>query len=188
MSQKWTVCVGGQTYGPYAAAQMQDFAREARLVAHSLVARTEDGPFGPAVRDRDLCFLFQSAETETPTKKALAPSEGAHRSFGQAEAGSGNESSHYIIVADMKSGSITALEEEIFRIGSAHPVLSQAWILATGLPVGAVRNLLVRKLGKLDQLFVANATHDKIAWVNLGMEAETRVRRIWAKQPELSAA
>ena len=187
MSQKWTVCVGGRTYGPYAFGQLQTFAGEGRLAPYSLVAHTEEGPFGPAGRDADLCSLFQPTEPATQAKKSPAPTDGTHRGFGHAEA-SGNEPSHYIIVADMKSGSITALEEEIFRIGPAHPVLPQAWILATELPVGAVRNLLVQKLGRLDQLFVANATQDKIAWVNLGMEGETRVRRIWAKQQELSAA
>jgi hypothetical protein len=188
MSQRWTVCVGGRTYGPYTAAQMKDFAAEGRLGAHSLVARTEGGPFGPAVRNPDVAFLFQPVQPKaTAQKPSVATGEG-HRSFGQAEAASGSQPSHYIIVADMKSGSITALEEEIFRIGPTHPVLPQAWILATELPVGAVRNLLVQKLGKLDQLFVANATQDKIAWVNLGMETETRLRRIWARQSELSAA
>ena len=88
----------------------------------------------------------------------------------------------------MKSGSITALEEEIHRLGPAYTVMPQAWVLSCEMPIGALRNTLIQKLGKLDTLLVVDATHDKISWSNFGMEAETRVRRIWTKQPQLSAA
>jgi hypothetical protein len=54
--------------------------------------------------------------------------------------------------------------------------------------IGALKNLLIQKLGKLDTLLVVDARHDKLTWSNLGIEAETRVRRIWTKQPQLSAA
>jgi hypothetical protein len=186
MSQKWIVSVGGRTYGPYTASQMQSFAVEGRLVPHSLIASVEDGRFRPAAQDADFAFLFRPV---VPSVTAHPPrAEETPRKFGNDNTGILDETSHYLIVAEMKSGSITALEEAIFKIGPAYPVMPQAWILTTKMATGALRNLLVQKLGKLDQLFVANATQDKIAWVNLGMETETRVRRIWAKHPQLSAA
>ena len=37
--------------------------------------------------------------------------------------------------------------------------------------------------GKLDMLFIADATHDKAAWFNFGPEADSRVRRIWQRMP-----
>jgi hypothetical protein len=187
MSQKWTVSVGGRTYGPYIKEQMKSFAAEGRLAPHSLIARAEDGRFRPAAQDADLAFLFRSAEPYIKARK-FSPHSEAARKFGHDDTEIANEASHYLIIAEMKSGSIAALEEEIYKIGPAYPVMSQAWILSTTMATGALRNLLVQKLGKLDQLFIANATQDKIAWVNLGMETETRVRRIWAKHPQLSAA
>jgi hypothetical protein len=186
MLRKWTVCVQGRTYGPYTAAQMQSFAREGRLAPHSLIARDKDGPFGAAVQDSEIALLFRSIVPRSAHRVASA--DETLRSFGQKAEAMPSELSHYLIVADLKSGSLSALEEEIFRLGSAYPVMPQAWILATRTATGALRNLLVQKLGKLDQLFIANATQDKIAWVNLGMEAEIQVRRIWTKPSQLSAA
>lgn len=188
MSPSWTISVGGRTYGPYTATQMQSFAVEGRLAGHSLVARSEDGQFGPAAQDPDLAFLFQPADPGLRMSKDPTTSDEAPRAFGHAESPVHDEPSHFLIVADMKSGSIAAVEEEIFRLGPAYAILPQAWVLSCDLPIGAVRNGLVQKLGKLDVLLVVDATHDKISWSNLGIEADTRIRRVWAKSPQLSAA
>lgn len=181
MSQ-WIISVGGRAYGPYTAMQMHAFAIEGRLSGSSLVAHPEDGRFVPASQDPDLAFLFRPAPTST-VRLGDVP-----RSFGQSEPETGTEPAHFLIVADMKSGSITALEEEILRIGPAYAVMPQAWVLACEMSVSAVKNLLIQKLGKLDTLLVVDATHDKLTWSNLGMETETRVRRIWTKYPQRSAA
>ena len=188
MTPSWIMSVGGRTYGPYTAAQMQSFAVEGRLAGHSLVARSEGGQFGPASQDPDLGFLFQPAQPAPRMQKDPTFGDDAPRAFGQAEGPASTEPSHFLIVADMKSGSIALLEEEIFHLGPAYAVMPQAWILTCELPMGAVRNTLVQKLGKLDVLLVVDATHDKISWSNLGIEADTRIRRVWAKSPQLSAA
>jgi len=188
MSPSWTISVGGRTYGPYTATQMQSFAVEGRLAGHSLVARSEDGQFGPASQDPDLAFLFQPAEPAPRMVRDSASDDDVPRAFGHAESAVQDEPSHFLIVADMKSGSIAAVEEEIFRLGPAYAILPQAWVLSCDLPMGAVRNGLVQKLGKLDVLLVVDATHNKISWSNLGIEADTRIRRVWAKSPQLSAA
>jgi hypothetical protein len=182
MSASWIVSVGGRTYGPYGADQMETFVVEGRLAPHSLVARDEEGQFGPASQDPMLADFFQSREpVSQPPQNEDVPR------FGMGEVAS-DEPSHFLVVADMKSGSITALEEEIHRLGPAYAVMPQAWILTCEMSIGPLRNHLVQKLGKLDILLVVDATHDKLSWFNLGMEAETRVRRIWTKQPQLSAA
>ncbi|MBV8801140.1 MAG: DUF4339 domain-containing protein [Alphaproteobacteria bacterium] len=181
----WIISVGGRTYGPYSATQMQTFAVEGRLAAHSLVAHPEDGRFVPASQDPDLAFLFRPAPLATLNHRIESE---VSKTFGHGEGESGGETAHFLIVADMKSGSITALEEEILRLGPAYPIMPQAWVLSSDLSIGALKNLLIQKLGKLDMLLVVDASHDKLTWSNLGMEAETRIRRIWIKQPQLSAA
>lgn len=188
MSPSWTISVGGRTYGPYTATQMQSFAVEGRLASHSLVARSEDGQFGPASQDPDLAFLFQPAQPASRMEKDSALSHDPPRAFGLADATVHEEPSHFLIVADMKSGSVATLEEEIFRLGPTYTIMPQAWVMSCELPIGALRNILVQKLGKLDVLVVVDATRDKISWSNLGIEADTRIRRIWAKSPQLSAA
>ncbi len=107
-------------------------------------------------------------------------------SFGRQDANESRpgERSHFIVVSDMKSRSIASLEEEIFNLGPAYAILPQVWILSTEASVNNVRNTLIQKLGKLDVLFVVDATHDKAAWFNFGPEAESRLRRAWQKSSE----
>jgi hypothetical protein len=47
-----------------------------------------------------------------------------------------------------------------------------------------VRTALVRKLGKLDALFIVDAVHDKAAWFNFGPESDARIRRMWSRPTE----
>jgi len=191
MPQNWIVSVGGRTYGPFTAAQMEGFANEGRLVPHSLIAR-DGGPFGPAAQDPDLApfFAAQPAPEPAPQSAPVVAAEepqspapqGSVASFGRTEAETASEEpSHYVIVADMKSRSISGLEEEILSLGPAYAITPQTWVLSTELSITVVRNLLVQKLGKLDLLFVIDATHDKIAWFNYSPEQEVRVRRVWSK-------
>jgi hypothetical protein len=108
-------------------------------------------------------------------------------SFGRSEdAAPTGDRTHFLIVADMKSRSISGVEEEIFNLGPAVPIMPQAWLLASEMPINQLRQTLVQKLGKLDMLFIADATHDKAAWFNFGPEADARIRRIWQKMPDLT--
>ena len=84
----------------------------------------------------------------------------------------------------MKSRSIAGLEEEIFNLGPAYSLMPQAWLLISDQPINYVRNTLVQKLGKMDMLFIVDATHNKAAWFNFGPESDTRIRRVWTAQHE----
>lgn len=196
MSASWIVSVAGRAYGPYTDAQMQAFASEGRLAPQSLVARNGETQFRQAADDTALAALFglhkmpalEAAQpvataTVTPIKPAEAPS-----AFGQKDdAAKTGERAHIIVIADMKSRSIDGLEEEIFKLGPAYAFLPQAWLLSTEMSVNAIRNQLVQQLGKLDVLFVIDATRDKAAWFNFGPEADARIRRNWARTTETPA-
>ncbi len=190
MSPTWTMSVNGLSYGPYTATQMEAFAVEGRLAAHALVARPGEDKYHPAGEDSDLARLVQPAPVPAPApaKPVFFTAEGdlGPQSFGRLEDDGRNECTHYIIVADMKSGSIAGLEQEIFNLGPAYPVFPQTWIVQSEMTINAIRNKLVQKLGKLDKLFIADATHDKAAWFNFGPEAESRIRRLWQKTPDQS--
>ena len=81
----------------------------------------------------------------------------------------------------MKSGSISALEEEIFNFGHAFRFMPQAWILTSEVSLNTIRSELMQKLGKLDTLIIVDTTHDKAAWFNFGPEADTKMRRLWQR-------
>jgi hypothetical protein len=178
MTQSWTISVGGRVYGPYSLDQMQGFHAENRLASHSLVARDGEEQFHPAIEDPDLAQLFRSE----PAAPAQQPAP--HRFGARSEPESDSGPSHFVIIADLKSSSTTALEEEIFGLGSAHRFMPQAWVLSSESPINVVRTALVRKLGKLDALFIVDAAHDKAAWFNFGPESDARIRRMWSRPTE----
>ena len=188
MPASWIISVQGHSYGPYTDAQMETFAQEGRLVPHSLVARAGETNFRAACEEPSLTALFAPAGPAASLDPAPAYSEFAPSSFGrQDDSTKVGERSHIVIVADMKSRSIDGLEEEIFKLGPAVAFLPQVWLLSSDQSVNAIRNVLVQQLGKLDMLFVIDATHDKAAWFNFGPEIDARIRRNWARAPELSA-
>lgn len=180
MPETWTVQTGERTYGPYTITQLQAFAAEGRLAPHSLVARTGEQDFHAASEDPSLASLFRSGNSATAVAQALR-NDHPQRSFGRKESDEPGEHSHYIIIADMKSRSVAGIEEEVLGLGPAYAVLPQVWLLSCDLSINAVRNALVQKLGKLDMLFVVDATRDRAAWFNFGPEADARIRRLWAR-------
>lgn len=190
MSDTWTISVAGRAYGPYALAQMQAFAAEGRLAPTSLVARAHETQYRAASEDPALAALFRPAAAAQPAPARPAQfftAEGNEdvQAFGrQDDEAQAGQRAHFLIVADMKSRSISGLEEEIFNLGPAVPILPQAWLLASDMAINAIRQSLVQKLGKLDTLFIADATHDKAAWFNFGPEQDSRIRRIWQKMPD----
>lgn len=184
MSESWTIRAGGRGYGPYTAEQMHAFQAEGRLAVHSLVAPEGDDQFRPAGEYPELASLFANAPQDEIPQTAPLRAPAAHR-FGGGEGGHTGERSRFVIVADMKSGSITGLEEEINRLGPSHRFTSQAWILISEASLSTIRGALMQKLGKLDILFIVDTTHDKAAWFNFGPQADIKVRKMWARDAEL---
>jgi len=193
MAESWTISVGGRVYGPYSLEQMQGFHAENRLADHSLVARAGEEQFHPASEDAELALLFQPAATEAAAEQAepilAAEPTQPHRFGAKSEAENGHEGpAHFVIVADMKSRSITGLEEEIFTLGQAHRFGPQSWVLSSEASINTIRNALVQKLGKIDTLFIVDAAHDKAAWFNFGPETDTRIRKMWTRPVDFTGS
>jgi hypothetical protein len=171
--------VGGRVYGPYSLEQMQSFHAEKRLASHSLIARQGQEQFYPAGEDPELSVLFQSVADTSDQSKPDQP-----KSFGMRLDPDGDAPGHFVIVAEMRAGSIIALDEAIFSLGAAHKFGPQAWALSSQASINTIRTALVQKLGKTDTLFIVDAAHDKAAWFNFGPEADTRIRMIWSRPGE----
>jgi hypothetical protein len=190
MAESWTMSVGGRVYGPYSLEQMRGFRAENRLADHSMIAREGEEQFRPASEDPTLAPLFEreAPAAEQTTEPAQQPQSTQPRRFGmrqEAEQSDG-QPAHFVIVADMKSRSISGLEEEIFSLGEAHRFGPQAWVLCSEGSINTIRNALVQKLGKLDTLFIVDAARDKAAWFNFGPETDTRIRKMWSRTGEFS--
>jgi hypothetical protein len=189
MSGSWIISVAGQTYGPYGPEQMRTFAAEGRLARQSLVAHAGETEFRRAEDEPELSAIFPSAQPARETAIFQPLRQESAASFGRGEEPSRNgETSHFLVLADMKSGSIAKLEEAIATFGPTCAILPQAWLLVSEASINAVRNLLVQQLGKLDMLFVVDAGNNKAAWFNFGPEADSRIRKLWRSETKLRVA
>ncbi len=179
MAVSWTISVGGQAYGPYSLEQMKTFHAEKRLAGHSLIAREGEEQSYRASEDPELAVLFQPAADTSDSAPQLS------RFGARSEAAiSDIPLGHFVIVADMKERSITALEDEIYSLGMAYQVGPQAWALSSQTSINVVRTALIQKLGKTDTLFIVDSVNDKVAWFNYGPEADARVRKMWSRPAE----
>jgi len=184
MASTWTLKADDRVYGPYTLDQLRAYASEGRLAGHSLVARAGEKEHRPAAADPELAPLFRP----TPQRPVFFTAEGdlGAQSFGRSEAA--GTAAHFIIIADMKSRSISGVEEEIFKCGQAYSIMPQAWLLSSEMSINAIRNALVQRLGRIDMLFIIDASRNKAAWFNYGPEADARIRRIWQRALETHAA
>lgn len=172
--------MGGRPYGPYTDAQMAAFAAEGRLAPQSLIARVGETKYRQAGEEAALVSLFDG-QTPTPAQRTQQSGVfGRNKDEGQKH----GERAHIMVIADLKSGSIAGIEEELYRLGQVCPVLPQIWIVHTDQSVTSVRNTLIQQLGKLDKLILVDATNDKAVWFNFGPELEARLRRIWVRTSE----
>lgn len=189
MSDSWNIRVGGRNYGPYSLQQMRGLVAEGRLAPHSQVSRSENDEPCAAKEDSQLATLFASTLAAEPipsatgrfyTAKSTGDEEATEQKFGRSnEDLRGGGRSRFLIIADMKSRSIAGLEEEIQNFGPTYTLMPQIWLLVSDQNINAIRNALVQKLGKIDVLFVIDATHNKATWFNFGPEADARIRRVW---------
>jgi hypothetical protein len=135
-----------------------------------LVAPEGTETFAPASSFPELADFFEAPEPQVlpVSSLALARRDGSEAARAQ-----------FIVVAQMRPGSVAAFEQELIGFGPTLTVLPHVWVLSATVSLNALRNALVQKLGRLDILFLVDTTHDKAAWFNLGPEAEARIRRIW---------
>jgi hypothetical protein len=186
MPDSWSICIAGRTYGPYSNEQMRDFAAEGRLARQSLVAKFGNTEFRKAGDIPDLAEIFAPWPASRDTTSTSRRDEG--QGFGRSDRTGAGGRCHILVIADMKSGSVARIEGEIATFGPSFAILPQAWLLSTDASVNTVRNRLVQQLGKLDMLFVIDASNDKAAWFNFGPEADARIRKLWRTESKSRAA
>jgi hypothetical protein len=66
--------------------------------------------------------------------------------------------------------------------------MPQAWLLTSDMTINALRNTLTQRLGRIDVLFIVDASRNKAAWFNYGPEADARIRRVWQEALRQQAA
>ncbi len=170
----WTINIAGKVYGPYTSERMRGFAGEGRLAAQTLVAREGTSDWHEAHDEPEFATLFAVREPQPKAAVLNGTRSAAHETAAPPQA-------QFVIFVDVKSRVSNNFEQTILNLGPAYRVLPNVWLVATSETANAVRNQLVQELGKLDSLFVVDATRSKSAWFNFGPEADAKIRRIWQK-------
>lgn len=187
MASTWIIKANDRCFGPYTLEQMRGFAAEGRLALHSLVSPGTGAPFMPVSEVSDLAALFSPPQTAAP-RPVFFTAEGDLGATYATRVPDAPVQSRFIVIADMKSRSISGLEQEINRCGPAIQLMPQAWLMTSEMTINAIRNSLIQSLGRLDMLFIADTTNNKAAWFNYGPENDSRIRRIWQEAVRQQAA
>ena len=197
LNSMWRINVSGQVYGPYTGHQIKAFAAEGRVAAHSIVQTGEAGPWITAIDDPVLAQFFVVSQPPAATpmaqpiqhKKFAAPAE-PHQQARATEINSAHNSAttdpnaNFIIIGDIRGRSSAPFEAALNRLGTNYRLNQLVWLLHSDKSAGAIRNELVQHLGQTDSVFIADASRGKMAWFNLGPEADARIRKVWQKQGE----
>jgi hypothetical protein len=193
----WRINVSGQVYGPYTGHQIKAFAAEGRIAAHSIVQTGESGPWITAIDDPILAQLFVVAtppaakpiadHKPAPAAQAARSAQAAAQPASTPAASAELTSSNFIIIADIRARTSAPFEAALNRLGTNFRLNPLVWLLHSEYSAGAIRNELVTHLGNTDSVFIADAGRGKMAWFNLGPEADARIRKVWQKPGDKSA-
>jgi hypothetical protein len=148
---QWWVQVRGAAYGPYGRDQLSAFLAEGRIRPGTLVSNRRDGAW---VEARRVIGLMQAAEAEAPTANVFVHAE---------------------IMSGSWNGFMAALEV----MGAVCDLAPGLWLIRTRLSASTIRNTLSQTLERGDRIIVVDASRDRLAWFNLGMETDARIARVW---------
>ena len=155
----WHVLVNGTVYGPYTLGQMQGFIRERRVGSRTQVAHGQAEKFKPAAEQAALASMFETGS----------------RPIEETEA----EPANYLIAAHLSGTGEMQMMGALNRLGTFAEVMPGVWILRSKARQSRVRARLQETVGQADQVMIANATTGRLAWLNLGPEADVHIRQVW---------
>lgn len=154
---QWWVEVRGKPYGPYTMTQLSQFVSEGRVRPATRVSDKSDGGW---VEARRVMGLF------APTR-----AEAANDSIAAA--------ANVFVHAQIHSGAQYAFLAALESMGSLCELSPGLWLVRTRYSAGVIRNTLSQTLRHGDRFVVIDASHDRLAWFNLGPEIDVRVSTIW---------
>ena len=154
---EWRVLVKGEVYGPYTLGQMKGFIDEGRVGPGTEVAAGDGGAFLPAGQQRRLARAFSDHDASADEDTVF----------------------NYLIIAKLTGTGEMQLISAINRLGLFAEVMPGVWALRSSMRQGKLRERLQQTVTSADQVMIANASNGRLAWINLGPEADVHIRRVW---------
>lgn len=165
-SVKWRVMVGDKAYGPYPRSRLMEFLKEGRVVATTLLSCGADTHFLRADQHPQLRWDFKAPRRRKFGDPRLDP--------GESEAPVCN----YVIAARIMASN-EGLERVLRGAGKFTRAAGDMWVLRSKLTIQQIRNQLVLAMKPHEHFIIVNATKDRLAWYNLGVENDISVRGVW---------
>lgn len=163
---KWRVRIADREYGPYPRTRLIDFLKEGRVQAGTLIACGTDREFYRADNHPNLRWDFKG-----PKK----------RKFGDPRLDAGETEvpvCNYFIAARMLSDN-DRFEQVLGEAGKMTRAASDMWVLRSRQSIQQLRNQLTTAVKPHEHFIIVNASKDRLAWYNIGIENDIAVRGVW---------
>lgn len=163
---KWRVMVGDKAYGPYPRSRLIDFLKEGRVTAVTMLACGSDTHFVRADQHPQLRWDFKNPR---------------RRKFGEPRLDPGETEQpvcNYLIAARL-TGSNARFEKALRDAGKMNRAAGDIWVLRSKHTIQQIRNQLTLAMTPHESFVIVNATKDRLAWYNIGVEADISVRAVW---------
>lgn len=183
-SDYWVLKYGEDLYGPYTIEAMERYIKEGRVAAQSIIAPAGSENWQSARDVSIFAAYFDRGRADQSHATAAAarnerPAYGSGK--GQVDRRKRADTNNFVVITQIKSHHGPDLERAIMSVGPAMKIAPNAWVINAKTTAPGLLNHLSQHIGRIDQLFVSDATADRIAWFNFGPELDAKVRRVWRK-------
>ncbi|MDP3739205.1 MAG: hypothetical protein Q8R02_17575 [Hyphomonadaceae bacterium] len=163
---KWRVKIGDTEYGPYPRSRLIDFLKEGRVTAGTFIRCGNDADYHRADHHPNLRWDFKAPRKRKFGDPKLEP--------GETEVPVCN----YFIAARLLSGN-ERFERVLRDAGKMTRAAGDMWVLRSKQTVHQLRNQLTLIMKPHEHFIIVNASKDRLAWFNVGVEADIAVRGVW---------
>jgi hypothetical protein len=163
---KWRVKIGDREYGPYPRSRLIDFLKEGRVTASTFLCCGNDRDYHRADHHPNLRWDFKAARRRKFGDPKLEP--------GESEVPVCN----YFIAARLVAGN-DRVEKVLREAGKMTRASGDMWVLRSRLTVQQLRNHLTMIMKPHEHFIIVNASKDRLAWFNIGVENDVNVRSVW---------
>lgn len=166
-AETWEMKIGRSVYGPYTQQDMENLAAQGLLAPHSRIAKQGSSNWNRASADPAIAAIFG---------KKFQQKTGDDASLGSTAE---TEPTNFALFLEVASNSNIDLFQAIRNLGPSSRISGSCWLVKSERSAGAIRNALVPLMAKSDRLLVIDTSKSKLAWFNLGPEADAKIRKVW---------
>jgi hypothetical protein len=163
---KWRVKINDKEYGPYSRSRLIDFLKEGRVTASTFLCCGNDTDYHRADHHPNLRWDFKGPRKRKFGDPKLAPGESVV------------PVSNYFIAARLVAGN-DRFEKVLREAGKMTRASGDMWVLRSRLTVQQLRNQLTMIMRPHEHFIIVNASKDRLAWFNIGVENDVNVRDVW---------